>query len=94
MINAREILEPHLKRWSPCLLKLAMIMQLFIDPKSKEIEVEALYSAFAILIPAIKSTAILIEGELGESEHQRKCRKLFEWICKRITKTKSPIRRQ
>ncbi len=92
--KCREILEPHLKRWSPCLLKLAMIMQLFIDPKSKEIRVEALYSAFAILMPAIKSTAILIEGELGESEHQRKCRKILEWICKKIAKTKSPVRRQ
>ncbi len=92
--KCQEILEPHLKRWSPCLLKLAMIMQLFIDTKSKEIGVEALYSAFAILMPAIKSTANLIEGELGESEHQRKCRKILEWICKKIVKTKSSVRRQ
>jgi hypothetical protein len=45
-------------------------------------------------LPAIKSTAILIEGELGESEHQRKCRKIFEWVCKRVKKTGSPIKRQ
>jgi putative DNA primase/helicase len=92
--KCREILEPHLKRWSPCLLKLAMIMQLFTDPKSKEIGVEALNSAYAILLPAIKSTALLIEGELGESAHQRKCRKVYEWICKTVKSTGLPIRRQ
>ena len=88
--KCREILEPYLKRWSPYLLKLAMIMRLFEDPHAHDISVTSLNSAMAVLLPAIKSTAHLFEGELGESEHQRKCRIVFEWICKRIKNKNSP----
>ena len=88
--NCREILDPYLKRWSPYVLKLAIIMRLFEDPHSEELTETSLNAAMAILLPAIKSTAHLFEGELGESEHQRKCRIVFEWICNRIKKDKPP----
>ena len=90
--NCQEILEPFLKRWSPYLLKLSMIMQLFIDTNSKEIGDEAINAAMAVLLPAIKSTAHLFEGELGESEHQRKCRVVFDWINKKFQERKSPVK--
>ncbi len=92
--KCQEILAPYLKRWSPYLLKLAIIMQLFDDPESTEIEPKALLAALSILVPAIKSTAFLWASELGESEHQRKCRIVLEWICQKVKDTGNPIKRQ
>ncbi len=91
--KAEEILQPYLKRWSPYLIKLSMITQLFIDYETDEIGSEAVMSAMSLLIPAMKSTAMLFEGELGESEHQRKCRILFEWMCQKTKDTGKPIKR-
>ena len=90
--NCQEILEPYLKRWSPYILKLAMIIRIFEDHTSKEISDTAINSAMAIILPAIKSTANLFEGELGESEHQRKCRIVFDWICQKFKKTSEPVK--
>lgn len=92
--RSQEILEPYLKRWSPYLLKLAMIMQIIEDPNSKEISANAVLAGVSILLAAIKSTMHLFEGELGESDHQRKCRSVFEWICKKVKKTGLPVKRQ
>ncbi len=89
--RSREILDPYLKRWSPYLLKLAMIIQLFIDPTTKDISEEALWAAFAILHRAIQSTIQLFEGELGESEHERKCRIMHEALCKWAAASKRPV---
>ncbi len=77
-----KMLEPYLKRWSPYLLKLSMLMQLCIDPNSQEIGEEALCAAMSVLEPAIKSTVHLFKGELGESDHRKKCRKVREYIAK------------
>ncbi len=92
--RAKEIMDPYLKRWSPYLLKLAMIMQLFINPKSEMISEAAIDAAWNVLLPAMKSTAALFEGSLGESKHQRKSRELFEWISKKVKATGKPIKRQ
>ncbi len=89
-----ELLDPYVKRWSPYLLKIAMIMQLFIDTKSKEISNAALIAAKEFLFPAIRSTAQLIGGELSESEQQYKCRMLFEWICQKVQATGLPIKKK
>jgi phage/plasmid primase-like uncharacterized protein len=88
--KCQEILDPYLKRWSPYILKLAMIMRLFEDPQAKEISDTAINSAMAVLLPAIRSTAQLFQGELSESDQQKKCRLILEWICKRIQKEKAP----
>jgi hypothetical protein len=79
----REILMPYLKRWSPYVLKIAMLNQPFLDPGSTEITVEALKGGISIVENAIKSTTYLFENELGESENQRKCRVVLEFIAKR-----------
>jgi phage/plasmid primase-like uncharacterized protein len=92
--KSQVILEPYLKRWSPYLYKLAMIMQLFENHETREIGENALNAALAILLPAMRSTAFLFEGELGESECQRKCRLVFEWICKKTKTTGAPVTRQ
>lgn len=91
--RCQEILNPYLKRWSPYLLKLAMLIRPFEDPFSTEISDTAITAAMAILLPAIKSTAQLFEGELGESDNQRKCRIILEWICDKIGKTGAPVTR-
>ena len=80
--KTKEILTPYLKRWSPYILKLAMINQLFINPESK-ISVEAIRGAYSIVDYAIDSTTYLFQNDLGESDHQRKCRLVLEYIAKR-----------
>lgn len=90
----QEILEPYLKRWSPYLLKLAMIMQAVEDPLSKDISSNAMLAAIGILFAAMQSTKHLFEEELNESENESKCQKVFEWICKQVKKSGKPVRRQ
>jgi hypothetical protein len=36
----------------------------------------------------------LFEGELSESDHETKCRRVFEWICRQTNKIGKPIKRQ
>lgn len=91
-VKCQELLEPYVKRWSPYILKIAIIMQVFIDEKAVQISPDAIQAARALLEPAIKSTAHLFEGELGESEHQRKCRILLEGLRKKAKG--GPLRRQ
>lgn len=81
-----KILEPFTKRWSPALLKFAMIMQLLIDPDSNSITVDALRFAFYLIIPAIKSTVYLLKNVLGEHPHERGCKELKEMILNFIEK--------
>lgn len=89
-----EVLQPYFKRWSPYILKIATILQLFIDPEVTVISRDAVIKAFHFLSPAIKSTIGLFEGELGESAHQRKCRIVLDWIKMRTKKGQTPIKRQ
>lgn len=89
--KCRDVLAIYIKRWIPYLIKLSMIMELFINPDSKEISYQSIYYAYKLLLPAIKSTACLFEEELGESEFQRKCREFKEWIYATIRKTKKSI---
>lgn len=91
--RAKDITDPYLKRWSPYLLKIAMIMQLFIDADEENISQEAIDAAWFFLLPAIKSTMFLFEGELGESSHQRQCRKVYDWLLKKHQETGMPIKR-
>lgn len=81
--RASEILEPYLKRWSPSLLKVAMLFQPFLDKEATSIGVEALAAAIPIIEYAIRSTAHLFKNELGESEFQRKCRVVLSYTAKK-----------
>jgi len=78
--KSNETIEPFLKRWSPYLLKLSLIMQVFFDQNSTEISIEALDAGKAVLEYAVHSTRLLLEKEIGESEHQRKQRIILEYI--------------
>lgn len=86
--NSKKMLEPYLKRWSPYILKIGMIMQFMTDPDTNEIGVEAIMSAANIVEYAIKSTTYLFQKELGESKHQENCRRVLEFIAKRTREEK------
>lgn len=92
--KAEEILQPYIKRWSPTLIKLSMLMQLFIDPETDQVGDIAVMSAMSILTIAMKSTAMLFEGELGESSHQRKCRIMLELISRKTQEAGRSVLRQ
>jgi phage/plasmid primase-like uncharacterized protein len=89
-----EILGPFIKRWSPYVLKLSMIMQYMLDPSYREITVPALESAFKVVCIAIDSTGDLYEGELGETDIQRKCRILLDFIKKKHKEKNTPVLRK
>jgi len=81
--SAKSFLNPYLKRWSPYVLKIAMLMQLFIDETKSEVSLEALRGAVSIVDYAVRSTTWLFENELGESDIQRKQRKVLEFLQKK-----------
>ena len=81
--KTKEILGPYLKRWSPYILKIAMLLRVVDDPKSDRIKKRAINGAKSIVDYAIKSTTYLFKNELGESEQQRKRRKILHYIATR-----------
>jgi len=81
--RGREMLEPYIKRWSPYALKIGILLQPFLDSTSSTIGLAALEGAIKIVEYAMQSTNWLFQNELGESDHQRKCRKVLEYIAKR-----------
>lgn len=78
----QTILEPYVKRWSPYILKLALLFQPFYENETNQISIQALESAVSIIDYAIKSTTYLFQNELGETENQKKCRKILNYIAK------------
>jgi len=81
--RCQKFLEPYLKRWSPYILKLAMLFRIIEDPLSNELSISSLKAATEIIRIAIKSTAKLFEKELGESQDQKKQRLIYERIAQR-----------
>jgi len=86
--RCQKFLEPYLKRWSPYVLKLAMLFRILEDPLSQELSVSSIKASTEIVRVAIKSTAKLFEKELGESLDQNKQRRIYECIAKRSKENK------
>lgn len=80
--KAQEILGPYVKRWSPYILKIAMLLECVDDPDSNIIRPQMLEYSKGIVDYAIKSTTHLFKSELGETEQQRKTRKTLEYIAR------------
>lgn len=78
----QEILGPFLKRWSPAILKIAIIFSIVSDVELGVIEARDVAAAKCVVDYAVKGTTYLFKNELGESEHRRKCRKVLEYISK------------
>jgi len=89
--KTKEFLSPYLKRWSPYILKIAMILQPFINSNTIEIGEQAIIGANSIVEYAIKSTIFIFQNELGETAHQTKQRKILEYIAKRGGKVKRSV---
>jgi hypothetical protein len=78
----RALLSPYAKRWSPYVLKLALIFQVLDDPKA-DIGIDAIIPAAAIVEYAMESTIYLFRGDLGLSPFQRDCEAVLKFIAKR-----------
>lgn len=78
--DTQELLEPYVKRWPPYVLKLAMLIQPFIDLKSDIISVEALKAAYHIVQYAVESTVWTITNDLITSKFQEKAEKILKYI--------------
>lgn len=81
--ETQGILDPYLKRWSPYILKIAMLMQIFIEPYTNVISTEAIRAAKSIVDYAIKSTTFLFKTHLGENQRQATLRRVIEFIANR-----------
>jgi hypothetical protein len=88
----QELLGPYAKRWSPYVLKLAMVLQAVQDPAEwiKEtvggyagfISVENIQAAAAVVEYAIKSTVYLFQDQLGMSKFQTDCKNVLDFLAK------------
>ena len=81
--GTKSILDPFLKRWSPSVLKSAILFQYLIDSDSQTINESAVMGGVSLSLYAEKCTRYLFERELGESSHQSKQRKLLEYLANR-----------
>ena len=81
--STKSILDPFLKRWSPGVLKSAILFQYLSDSESQTISESAVMAGISLSIYAEKCTRYLFERELGESVHQNKQRRLIEYIASR-----------
>ncbi len=79
----REIIEPFVKRWSPYVIKIAMLLQIIEHPKIHLIKAKSIKGACSIVDYAAKSTMYLFRNELGESEQQKKKKRVLEYIARR-----------
>lgn len=86
-----DILYPYVRRWYPAVIKIAMLLEPFINnPESETISLEAVNGAYSIVQYAISSTVYLLQNDLGETEQQMKQRKIYEFIKDRGGEVKRP----
>jgi len=81
--GTKSILDPFLKRWSPSVLKSAILFQYLLDSESQIIDESSIMAGISLSLYAEKCTRYLFERELGESVHQNKQRKIIEYLANR-----------
>ena len=81
--GTKSILDPFLKRWSPNVLKSAILFQYLLDSETQTISDSAIMGGISLSLYAEKCTRYLFDRELGESVHQNKQRKIVEYIAER-----------
>ncbi len=81
--GTKSILDPFLKRWSPSVLKSAILFQYLLDSDSQTISEPAVMGGISLSLYAEKCTRYLFDRELGESVHQNKQRKVIEYLANR-----------
>ena len=78
-----DLLEPFVKRWGPYVLKLALLMQIFIEPNTDEIGVDAMRAAEAIVEYSVKSTLHLFRKHFELPAVAKEEQKVLEYIAKK-----------
>ena len=81
--SLQTTLDSFLKRWSPGAIKVAILCQYLIDSHAREIGDAAMTAGISMLLYAEQSTRLLFDGELGESDHQAKQRRVIDYIAKK-----------
>jgi len=81
--STKYILDPFLKRWSPSVLKSAILFQYLLDSDSQTISEPAIMGGISLSLYAEKCTRYLFDRELGESVQQNKWRKVIEYLANR-----------
>jgi len=81
--NDVPLLREFSARWSTTVIKLALIMEYFIDIRSTTLSRRALEASFSIVKPAIDSTIKLLSTTLIRTEPQRKLEQLFQYIVRK-----------
>ena len=79
----KQWMEPFLKRLGPNALKVGMISQFLLDSTSTSISGHAMMAGISLAAYSEICIRFLFKRELGESEFQRKSRKLIAWLAKR-----------
>ncbi|MYL84059.1 DUF3987 domain-containing protein [Desulfovibrio aerotolerans] len=75
-----DLIEPFFKRWSPYILKIAMLMQFSLNPSSDEIELKSLYNALRVVECAFKSTKWLIHEVVTKSKTERELESIMKYL--------------
>ena len=81
--NSHHLIEPFVKRWSPAALKIGMLFQPFWDPDTNLISLQAMVGAAELIEHVVRSTLFLLQTSFTESEFQKNCRKVLEYIARR-----------
>jgi len=81
--GTKSILDPFLKRWSPSVLKSAILFQYLLDSESQTLSEPAIMGGISLSLYAEKCTRYLFERELGESIQQNKWRRIIEYLANR-----------
>ena len=81
--GTKSILDPFLKRWSPSVLKSAILFQYLLDSDTQTISESAIMGGISLSLYAEKCTRYLFDRELGETTHQNKQRKVIEYLANR-----------
>jgi len=81
--GTKSILDPFLKRWSPSVLKSAILFQYLLDSDTQTIGESAIMAGISLSLYAEKCTRYLFDRELGESIQQNKWRRIIEYLANR-----------
>jgi hypothetical protein len=82
---------PYAKRWSPYILKIAMILQPFFEHQKQgsfntsyfTLSCEAIEAGVAYISSAIAGTSLLFKNEIGVDKHNKECQNLLKYIARK-----------
>lgn len=78
-----DLLRSYSSRWSPYCIKLSMILQQCLAPRTNIITLRAVQGAISILDFVIQSTKDLFRRELGETYVEETKRRVLEYVAER-----------